>query len=187
MTFWQLPAAVLLFLTWFNAPPASLADASRREAVRRQILPRAGHALTNDNLPAPRPVFSEPADAAATTAPDQADANGKPAKSDGGDKPADVHDEAYWRTRINTARDTFSHDQMTVDALQSQVNGLTTDFINRDDPAQKAQIEQQRIKVMNELNRMKTQLDADQKNIDGVMDEARRAGVPPGWLRGGGL
>jgi len=76
---------------------------------------------------------------------------------------------------------------MAVEALQSEVAALTRDFVNRDDPAQKAQIEQQRIKTLNELDRMKKQLADDQKAVDDLLDQSRREGVPPGWVRGGGL
>jgi hypothetical protein len=88
---------------------------------------------------------------------------------------------------MTSARTAVDNDQMTIDALQSQINALTADWINRDDPAQKAQLEQRRNKAVADLDRLKTQIDADKKAIDDITDEARRAGVPPGWLRGGGL
>jgi hypothetical protein len=183
MGLWQVPAAVLLFLTWYNAPPTSLGDASRRETLRRQILPQATHTLSNENLPAPRPVFSEPEPPASTT-PDKPETA---AGSDADKAKPETHDEKWWNTRITAARQAVDHDQSTIDALQSQINGLTTDWINRDDPAQKSQLEQRRNKAIDDLNRMKTQIDVDKKSVDDIMDEARRAGVPPGWLRGGGL
>jgi hypothetical protein len=186
MGFWQLPAAVLVFLTWYNAPPASLVDASRREMLRRQILPQAAHALSNENLPPPRPVFSEPdTNPPASTSADTTSAGNAGADAD---KPkGEAHDEKWWRTRMTSARTAVDNDQMTIDALQSQINALTADWINRDDPAQKAQLEQRRNKAVADLDRLKTQIDADKKAIDDITDEARRAGVPPGWLRGGGL
>jgi hypothetical protein len=182
---WQLPAAVLVFVTWFNSPPASLADASRREAVRRQFLPHAAQALSNDGLPPPRPVFAAPEEIPPASG-GAAGADESSAATADKDKAGDTHDEKWWRDRITGARDAVDHDQMTVDALQSQINGLTADWINRDNPAQKAQLEAQRNRALSELDRMKKQLDADHKAVDAIIDEARRAGVPPGWLRGGG-
>lgn len=183
MSSWGLSAAVLVFLTWFNAPPHSLGEAARREALRRQILPPSTHVLTTENLPPPRPgdFIEPPAPPAGAAAPADANAQ-KPAEPA---KPADQHDEKWWHDRITAARDTVTHDQMAVEALQSEVNALTRDFVNRDDPAQKAQIEQQRVRTLNELDRMKKQLVDDQKAVDDIAAEARRDGVPPGWIRGG--
>ena len=183
MSGWGLSAAVMIFLTWFNAPPHTLGEAARREALRRQILPASTHVLTTDNLPPPRPGDFEapPAPPAGAAAPD---ASAKPAESA---KPADTHDEKWWHDRMTSARDTVTHDQMAVEALQSEVSALTRDFVNRDDPAQKAQLEQQRIRTLNELDRMKKQLADDQKAVDDIATEARIAGVPPGWIRAGGV
>jgi hypothetical protein len=180
---WELPAVVAVFLTWFSSPPASIADAAQREALRRQMLPKATHALTNPDVPAYRLAEQEavpPAAAAgADTKPDAGKTGEKPAEK------ADTHDEAWWRARITTARGTVDHDQMMLDALQSQINGLTADFINRDDPAQKAQIEQQRNRALAELDRMKKQMADDKQAVTDILEEARKLGVPPGWLRGG--
>jgi len=72
-----------------------------------------------------------------------------------------------------------------MDSLQSRINALTTDFVNRDDPAQRAKIEGDRKAALAELERVKQELNDQQKAITAIEDEARRAGVPVGWLRPG--
>ena len=67
--------------------------------------------------------------------------------------------------------------------MQTRVNALTTDFVNRDDPAQRGIIERDRQRALTELDRLKKQIVDDQKAITDIEEEARRAGVPPGWLR----
>ena len=67
--------------------------------------------------------------------------------------------------------------------MQTRINALTTDFVNRDDPAQRSVIEQNRNKSIAELARLNTSVKDTQKAIDDLLEEARRAGVPPGWLR----
>jgi hypothetical protein len=67
--------------------------------------------------------------------------------------------------------------------MQTRINALTTDFVNRDDPAQRSVIEQNRNKSIAELGRLNTSVKDTQKAIDDLLEEARRAGVPPGWLR----
>ena len=58
-----------------------------------------------------------------------------------------------------------------------------TDFVNRDDPAQRAVLASDRQKAIGELDRLKKQIEADKKAIADLEEEARRANVPPGWLR----
>jgi hypothetical protein len=67
--------------------------------------------------------------------------------------------------------------------MQSRISALTTDFVNRDDPAQKRTIEQDRLKAIAEMDRLKQAIAIDKKALDSLLEEARRAGVPPGWLR----
>jgi hypothetical protein len=64
-----------------------------------------------------------------------------------------------------------------------KINAMTTDFVNRDDPAQKMAIERDRNKALAELDRLKKAILDDKKAITDFEEDARRAGVPPGWLR----
>ena len=41
----------------------------------------------------------------------------------------------------------------------------------------------ERQKTIDELNRLKKEIEDDKKAIADLQEEARRAGVPPGWLR----
>jgi hypothetical protein len=48
---------------------------------------------------------------------------------------------------------------------------------------QQRAIEQDRNKALAELERVKKEIDDNQKEVAAVENEARRAGVPAGWLR----
>jgi hypothetical protein len=95
----------------------------------------------------------------------------------------EVKDEAYWRSRISGARSALERSRIFADALQSRINALTTDFVNRADPAQRAQIELERQRAVAELDRVKKEIAEQTKAISDIEEEARKAGVPPGWLR----
>src|SRR5262249_28896284 len=95
----------------------------------------------------------------------------------------DEHDQAYWSKRMARLRETLQRDQVYTDALQTRINALTTDFVNRDDPAQRAQIGNQRETAINELARLKKQIEDGRKAISDAEEEARKSGVPAGWLR----
>ena len=52
--------------------------------------------------------------------------------------PADrPRNQRYWKERIDAARLALERDSGYLDAMQTRINSLTTDFVNRDDPAQR--------------------------------------------------
>lgn len=175
MSQWQLPAVVALILTWLNTPAPSLGDLARREALRRQLTPASAHSLVNNDLPA--------GPGAAVSVPVSLGSSDDAPKTAGEAADKDKKDEKYWRDRMSQARVAVDRDRMMIEAMQGRINSLTTDFINRDDPAQKALLEQTRIKALAELDRLKKQLENDEKEIDNIQQEAHRSGVPPGWIR----
>lgn len=169
---WQLPAVVLSLLTWVNAPSTSLADMARREAVRRQITAKPTRVYTVVGVPDETPPDVTPPVAGE-----------KPAAPAAAAKPEPAHDEAWWRDRITAARDARERDQVLSDAVQSRINALSADFVNRDDPAQKQQIASQRLRALEELDRLKKQIVEDDKAIAAIVEDARQKNIPPGWIR----
>ncbi len=170
------------------APASSaqaLADVARQEEARRKAAQDSAKeppkVYTNKDLPGGAPAPPPVADAVKPAEPDKAKTDDKDK-----DKAKDAEppkDEKYWSTRIGALRMQLDRDQTFADALQSRINALSADFVNRDDPAQRAVIERDRQKAVSELDRLKKQIDTDKKAIGDLEEEARRAGVPPGWLR----
>jgi TolA-binding protein len=182
---WQAPSVVVLFVTWLVSEPTSLAEASRREAVRRQLAPRASTTLTNIGQPADTLVHSsaaEPRPADPPPAAPPAAGQGGGAAQPPGPEPA-KGGEKEWREKIAVARQNLERNEVLVDAMQSRINSLQFDVVNRDDPAQQAQLRQQLGKAVGELDRLKKQVEADKKSITDIQGEARKQGVPPGWVR----
>ena len=91
--------------------------------------------------------------------------------------------EAEWRQRQDALQEALGQHETLLDALQSRINGLTTDFVNRDDPSQRARIAADRQKALQELDRLRTEVAADRAALSDLVEQARRAGVPAGWLR----
>ena len=50
-------------------------------------------------------------------------------------------------------------------------------------PAQRNAVAANRQKALTELDRVKKEITANTKALADLSEEARRAGVPPGWLR----
>jgi hypothetical protein len=170
---WLLPVAA-------SAQNPPLAEVARKEQERRKTAKSAGKVLTNKDLPqTAQPAPGALPEAVPQPQEDQA-AQGQKAAEPEKDKDKE---EAYWRGRIGTARETLRRDQMFAETLQSRINGLTTDFVNRDDPYQRARIGEDRQKALAELERVKADIAQHTKEIADIEEEARKAGVPPGWLR----
>lgn len=165
-----------------------LAQVAKDEEARRKSVKKPAKVYTNNNL---RPDISSGA-AAAPTPPSTPDkpANASPSNTSpaapGATAPAaGAKDQAYWSGRIQAARAALDRTQIFADSLQSRINALTTEFVNRDDPAQRAKLEGDRKAALAELERVKKELEEQRKAITAIEDEARRANVPSGWLRPG--
>jgi len=190
LTFNGLLTLLLAAVTASSVAAQSLADVARKEEERRKQDPQATKVYTNKDLaPVPPPSTPPP-----STSPSADDGKGKAEKD--GDKDGDkavgkdaskkddaTKDQAYWSGRMKALLDAADRDSTLADALQSRINALTTDFINRDDPIQRQQIANDRDRALAELDRLKKQIIDDQKALADFQEEARRAGVPPGWLR----
>jgi hypothetical protein len=167
------------------ASAQSLADVARQEGERRKALENDGKTLTNADL-GPG-ASSAPATASDAT---KSDEKTDKDKADDKDKPADAakkddkaKDQKYWADRMKGLNGKLAEDKVLADAVQSRINALTADFVNRDDPAQRAVIASDKQKAVDELARLKQSVVEDTKAIADTEEEARKAGVPPGWLR----
>jgi hypothetical protein len=175
----------------------SLAEVAKAEAARRKALGKSGAKVyTNDDLrggdAAPAPVSAAAATPEGSTPKPETPADGIAKPSAGSpEKPAQpqtagtepVKDEKYWRNRITEARAALQRSQAFVDALQSHINGLYAEFTAVGDPIQRAGIEKKRNEAIAEQDRVKADIVRQTKEIAAIEDEARRASVPPGWLR----
>lgn len=166
----------------------SLGDLAKKERERRKTLPPASKTYTNEDLKKLPPSADD-----AVKGPDKGKADGvakaadaaKPleVKPDPAMPPEGAKDEKYWRARMTAVRDDIHRNEMFRDALQSRINGLSADFSSRDDPYQRAKIADDRQKAIAELARVTQEIEKANKLIGDIEDDARRAGVPPGWLR----
>ena len=169
-------------------PP--LADVARKEAERRKGIKQTQKVITTKDLPesarktgtgAAVPAADQPA--AAGEPKPQSVGEQKPAASEGAKPSADSRDEKYWRERVARADENLRRNEAFAEALQTRINSLATDFGRRDDPYQRAKIGQDRQKAIAELGRVKNEVEQNKKQIADIEEEARKAGVPPGWLR----
>jgi hypothetical protein len=94
-----------------------------------------------------------------------------------------VKTEKFWKDRATVIRESLARNKLVLDALQSQVNALNAEYLNTDDPGQ-GEIMQARIqRATGELQRVQQDIEKQTKAAADLQEEARKAGVPPGWLR----
>jgi gas vesicle protein len=176
-----LGAALITVGVVSSAHGQSLGDVAKQTESRKPAAAKPAKVYTNGDLPkvdssatpaAPaQPAATAPAASAQQPAPEQKPADG-PKK-----------DEAYWRGRANEIRDNLQRAKTFQEALQTRINSLSADFTSRDDPAQRSVVAADRQKALAELERVKKEIKDFEKQLSDLEDEARRAGVPPGWLR----
>lgn len=177
--------AAAIGLAALAAHAQSLGDLARREAERRKAVKVPAKVYTNENiLPAlpvtpPSEEAAGPGAAAASTSAVQAERPPTPAE-----RPRTIPARRS-RTGGNASRPPGSSGTGTscMEALQSRINGLWADFTARDDPAQRAVIAAERQRALDELERLKQEQANLEKQILDIEDDARRSGVPPGWIR----
>ena len=190
----SLTVTAVLLLAATAAGGQSLADVAKKEEERRKSVGASGKVYTNDHLRSEPPPSggapAQPAPAVAPAAPaPPASADAQPpqaGQAPAGQAPATASaplTEAEWRKRIGAEREALARAQIFAEALQSRINALSTEFVNRDDPAQRDVVAAERQKALAELDRVKREVQQHQKAISGIQDEARRAGVPAGWVR----
>ena len=194
------PTAVLALLGLLTLPAAaiaqssqpSLAEIARKEAERRKTAKEAKIVITDKNMPE---SARKPASTAAPADANQPAHAGeqKPAAAGGAAPggaapatpaaPAGDQGEALWRGKITQAREALRRNEVFLQALQTRVNSLATDYYGRDDPYQKMKLAGEREQSIQEMEKVKADIEASKKQVADIEEEARKAGVPPGWLR----
>jgi hypothetical protein len=156
----------------------SLADVAKAEEARRKTVKVTSKTYTNDDLKgggsetgAPAPETPPPAEAVAK--PDQQ----KPVAPD------QTKTEKYWKDRVAAIQQQLARNKVLLDALLSRVNALNADFVTTDDPAQRAVIQGNITTAQAETQRVQRDTEKQTKAAADLQDEARKANVPPGWLR----
>jgi HAMP domain-containing protein len=192
-------AALAYAQTAISSGTRPLAEVAKEEEARRKSVRTPAKVYTNSDLRADYLRIVPPPPSVGGTG----GANGTPGNATSGNatpgnatpsnatpsapvnaaaKP-EAKDQAYWAGRMKDARSQLSRSQIFADSLQSRINALTTEYVNRDDPAQRSKIESDKNLALAELERVKKEIETQTKAIQAIEDDARRAGVPAGWLR----
>ncbi|MEO5820097.1 MAG: hypothetical protein ABIT71_06290, partial [Vicinamibacteraceae bacterium] len=157
-----------------SAGAQSLADVARKEEARRQKIAAPSKVYTDADAEKYAPAPG--AQAAATTV-TSLDASGKPVGQQATDAglPAD---ESGWRARLQNARDGVDRNRLLLSALEQQARSARkTVATDGDEPADDGSSR------ATEMKRLKAEMDTFRATLANAEEDARKAGVPPGWVR----
>lgn len=168
----------------------SLAEVARKEGERRKTAKKATRVITNANLGVNEvnlPPKSMPSFAGSSNQTPSNTSPGSPTIPGGKAEPATAggKDQAFWQNRVKSAMEDLRRTEMFASSLQTKINSLRTDFVNRDNRVEREKIQMDLNASLAELEKLTKEINDKRKAIAAIEDEARKAGVPPGWLRPG--
>ena len=166
--------ALLLAAASAPAIPQSLGEVAERTNKQRKGTP--AKVYTNDDLseshsaPEQQKVAAPAASAPAGPAPG----------------PAPTMDPAQrWRRDAKARRDGITRAEAKVATIQARIDALLLDLnpTNVGDPNRLQTVEAEKAKAMADLEVAKTEVAQARQALEDLEEEARKSGIPPGWLR----
>ena len=172
--------AGILVVGVVSSSAQSLADVARTEEARRKNIKAPSKVYTDADVEKFAPVTASAQQAATTVT--ALDGNGAPIQG-GVNADGLPTDEAGWRARMQNARDGLDRDKLLLSALEQQAmraalrktaaGGAEAPEEGGDDVTARAA----------EIKRLKAQMDSNRAVLVNAEEDARRAGVPAGWVR----
>jgi hypothetical protein len=159
-----------------ESAPANLVEAAKANKERRAHSGKPVTVITDKtlpHLPKGQLTYAEPK-------------KKTPAgKADG--KAADAaKEEEYWRGRALEIRTRWKKTADELKELEQSAAGWRRRFYAENDPyARDAQIKPEWDRVLDRLGKARAEIEATRKELDDFLEEGRRAGALPGWLREG--
>lgn len=170
-----------------DEPAPSIVEAARAERERKRSAEPPRIVLTNKNLAelaagATLTFIDDPAPESEQAAGEMA--TGADTATPGG---ADVsRDEAYWRRRALELRSGWKQTVQDIERLQAEVEERRQAFYAEDDPyLRDSQIKPSWDHALEALAAARARAANFEKDLEAFLEEGRKAGAYPGWLREG--
>jgi hypothetical protein len=166
----------------------TLADLARKEEERRKAVKAPSRVYTTQDVQrasgtdptAPPPAVTPPATAPSASAGPATAAVKAPEQPPPDQQPKD---EAYWRGVFTNARDRLERSSAYMSALKTQYDVLANRFVGLSDSADRGAVMVEMDKVQGEIDRLQQDVSQQTKELADLEVQARRAGVPAGWIR----
>ena len=93
-------------------------------------------------------------------------------------------DEQYWRDKYAEIAQNMKESEEKVQRLQEEMNGLRIAYYaEQDGVAGRPKINSEIEKQFDEIEAAKKELEESKQALENLEEDARKAGVPPGWVR----
>lgn len=173
----------------------SLLEASEEAKKKRATAPSPVAVINNDNLAEyaekGKLTFAEPVEHEEEQLAQEPDAGAREAgEGDAGEggapEPEPVGGESYWREGIRERRRLWNEAVELVSDLEERVGTLRREFYSEDDPyVRDSQVKPAWDRVLDRLEEARLEVDTRRAELEAFMEEGRRNGALPGWLREG--
>jgi hypothetical protein len=168
----------------------TMADVARKEEARRQAVKTPARVYTIQDVqrangadptaPVSAPPGGTAAPAASAVSAPGAAAVALPEPSQ--TEPA-TRDEAYWRGQFASAREKLERSTAYTNALKTQYSVLANRFVTLSDASERGAVAAEMQKAEAEITRLQEEGGQQAKDLADLEEQARRAGVPAGWIR----
>jgi hypothetical protein len=161
--------------------------------------PSPGRVFTNEDLPAQPspPAIASPGPAGtgrgtvtklpptAVVPPPRSSSESESGASEGAGSRSAAEQEEGWRGRATALRDAISNAEKSIPEIEDRIAGLRNDRspTNLMDPNREQTRQAEIAKAQAQLEAMKSGLETSRQALAALEEEARRKGIPSGWLR----
>ena len=166
-----------------DALAQSLGDVANAEASRRAAVKTPAKRYTNDNLTPASSALPAPAVPTTVTPPVSKPEAAAGKQGEDARRTEETKTEKYWKDRAGAIRQSLARNTIMLDAFRSQINGLNAEFLSVDDPGRRALLEKRIQNASAELQRVQHDIETGKRAVIELEEEARKAGIPSGWLR----
>ena len=175
------------------AETPTLLEASRRAKARKATAGKPVAVITDENLKEfaargrltmAHPTTTSEASGSGAKAP-SANGSGTPT---GAVEPPEkqASEEDYWTERVRTLRQKWRDASDSIEDLEARAEKLRTDFYAADDPRQRdTRIKPAWDRALDQVQESRRAAKRYQEELAVALEEGRRAGALPGWLRAG--
>jgi hypothetical protein len=95
-------------------------------------------------------------------------------------------EEVYWRKRARQLRSDWRDAWESIPTLEAEASALRQQFYSEDDPfVRDSRVKPAWDRALDRLQSARVAMTEYESRVQDLMDEGRRAGAPPGWLREG--
>jgi len=164
----------------------SLAEAAKKEKERREKVSKPSKVINNETIaeylkgkeytPGTIEQFGE------ASVPSLEEKSPKSKEEYTGPTDLNGRNEAYWRNRIQNAKDKIKALEAEGENLQSQMNAMRRAFYAMDDPNQRELLNVQINKTFELIDKNKAELEKAKKELEDIREEGRKSGALPGWI-----